>query len=104
MIDANRGTSEEALRRLKAASYERFHIELITAIERLLDDFQMTWDDLAVRLCADPEWVVNTLQGSNLKSYVGGFPLPLNELNAIAHIFSAEPYIIFRPRFPYTQS
>ena len=102
MIDANKGASEEVLRRLKAASYERFRTELITAIERLLDDFQMTWDDLAARVSFEGQEVVMT--GDILKSAVGSMPLDTGELNDIAHIFSAEPYIIFRPRFPYTQS
>jgi hypothetical protein len=113
MIDANKGASEETLRRFKEASYERFRIELIASIERLLDDFEMTWDDLAEKLqwkqhdgtiytaCFGP-----LLGGAGVKKYIGGesvtpFDLDIKELNEIAHVFSAEPYIIFRPRFPY---
>jgi hypothetical protein len=95
MIDANKGASEETLRRFKEASYERFRIELIASIERLLDDFEMTWDDLAKKLM----WF--SLTGSGVKDRLGGAYIGVEELNEIAHVFSAEPYIIFRPRFPY---
>lgn len=98
MIDANRNTSVEVLDQLKAASYERFRIELFGAVEKLLEDFKMTWDDLAEKL----DWGV---KGETLKNIVGDAgTIPLKELNEIAHTFSTEPYIIFRPRHPWTQT
>ncbi len=97
MIDANKGTTLDTLRRLKQASEERFRIQLFEAIIMSLDNFKMTWDDLADKLPAKRS-------GSQLKSYVGHYPLNLTEINEITHVFSAEPYIIFRPRKPYTQT
>ena len=100
MINPNRDTSEDVLRRLKEASYERMRVELKCSVELLLRDFDMTWDDLAHLLGGRivlkdahlARW--NILQGS----------LTLKQLNDIAHIFSCEPYIIFRPRMPWTKT
>jgi len=103
MIDANKGTSEETLRRLKQASYERFSIELVKAVEKLLEDFEMTWDDLAGELCWD-DGNGSYLSGDEIKKEMGLGPMGTDEINAIAHVFSKEPYILFRPRKPYTQS
>ena len=109
-IDANKGCPEDTLRRLKAASYERFHIELIKSIERLLEDFEMDWDDLAGKL----QWKWNEyhnpiryLTGDEVKAAIGGNGfriMDMEAINAIAHVFSMEPYILFKPRFPYTLS
>ena len=97
MIEPNRDTSEDVLVRLKQGSYERFHLQLINDIDQLLSEFEMSWDDLAERL---------TLKrtGIELKKYLGGCPLSMEELNSVAAIFSAEPYILFRPRFPWIQN
>ena len=99
MIDPNKGCSDETLRRLKEESYERFRIELFEAVKKKLEDYQMTWDDLADRL----QWEgVN--DGDMLKKEIGADLLTVEELNQIAHCFSAEVYPIFRPRFPWTNS
>jgi hypothetical protein len=97
MIDPNKGASDEVLERLKQESYERFRIQLINSIEKLLDDFHMTWDDLGKKL----GWP-GYLRGCDLKSYLDD--IPLEDLNCIAHAFSTEPYVIFRPRMPWTQT
>lgn len=111
MIDANKGCTEETLRRFKDASYERFRIELIKAIEQLLVDFEMDWDDLAEKL----QWRVQdgsiftaafgpNMTGDQVRQHIGGcsiVPSDIGELNDIAHVFSMEPYILFRPRLPY---
>ena len=97
MVNPNQTTSEDVLRRLKEASYERMRIELKCSIELLMKDFDMTWDDLA-------ELLKSEHTGISLKKYVGTAPLPLEELNLLAHIFSCEPYIIFRPREPWTKT
>lgn len=96
MTDPNKGVTPNVLARLKKASYERFLIELLIGIEQLLRDFDMTWDDLADRIYPTKGW------GLVLKKQVGDGELSLSELNDIAHIFSTEPYLIFRPRFPWT--
>jgi len=99
MIDPTRDTTPETLRRLQDASFERFHRSLMDAIEQMLIDFEMTWEDLTKK--------ANLRRGGegvlSLKEYVGKSPLTMEELNAIAAAFSAEPYILFRPRFPWTQ-
>ena len=110
MINPNRSTSEDVLRRLKQASYERMRVELKCSIELLLKDFEMSWDDLADKL----KWPWNRhhssirfLSGEEVKQVIideGFYPLTLDTLNEIAHIFSAEPYIIFRPRLPWIKT
>ena len=92
MIDANRGATEETLRRLQAESYERFRLELFKSVEQLLADFEMTWDDLAGK----------AMTGKQLKEIVGSGNIDLENLNEIAAVFSAEPYVIFKPRLPWT--
>ena len=110
MVNPNRDTSEDVLRRLKEASYERMRVELKCSIELKMKDFKMTWDDLADKL----KWPWNRhhapirfLSGEEIKRVIvdeGFYPLDLVTLNAIAHVFSCEPYIIFRPREPWTQT
>lgn len=97
MIDANKDTSDEVLRRLREGSYERFRLQLFKAVEQLLADFEMTWDDLAT--------VIGYGTGGFFKNALGTTnSLTLTDLNEIAAVFSAEPYIIFRPRKPWIQS
>ncbi len=65
-----------------------------------MKDYDMDWDDLARLLGGAKElkdadrvkW--NVIQGS----------LTLKQLNDVAHIFSCELYIIFRPREPWTKT
>ena len=97
MIDANRGATEETLRRLQAESYERFRLELFKSVEQLLADFEMTWDDLAHK-------INKNMSGTEVKFYVGGdiHDIDVRMINEIAAVFSAEPYIIFKPRLPWT--
>ena len=98
MINPNRATSEDVLRRLKEASYERMRVELKCTIELLMKDFDMTWDDVAEKL-------ERGTFGHEVKEILIGHPkLNLADLNDIAHIFSCEPYIIFRPREPWTKT
>jgi len=108
MIEANKGASEDTLRRLKEASYERFRVQLIKAVEKLLEDFEMTWDDLAKKL----QWRFwdrysqsfergKVQTGQDIKTTLGTKHISLFALNDIAHVFSMEPYILFKPRFPY---
>ncbi|KKM95674.1 hypothetical protein LCGC14_1185770 [marine sediment metagenome] len=99
MLNPNKGASTDVLVRLKAASYERFRIELFNSVEKLLEDFDMTWQDLARKL----GWSISG-DGAWLKRKIGNEELDLQELNEIAHVFSSEPYLIFRPRFPWTQT
>ena len=100
MINPNQNTSEEVLRRLKEASYERMRVELKCSIELQMKDFDMTWDDLG-RLWGMEETV---RRAKRAKHKVIQGSLTLNELNTLAHIFSCEPYIIFRPRMPWTKT
>jgi hypothetical protein len=103
MIDPNRNISEEVLERCKRASYERFRIQLMESIEKLMGEFDITWDDLAEKL----QWEAIKLGGGHLngdevKNKIGDGFLTTGKINDIAHCFSAEAHIIFRPRFPYT--
>lgn len=103
MIDPNRGASGEILTQQKEVSYERLRLQLFEAIEGKLAEFGMTWDDLADRLrWGSPNG--GFLKGRTLRREVGIGPLTSEDINAIAHCFSAEVYIIFRPRFPITQT
>jgi len=100
MINPNRNTSEEVLRRLKEASYERMRVELKCNVEILMRDFDMSWDELGKLLgIRDIESRAVMVQQNVIQGY-----LSLNTLNALAHIFSTEPYIIFRPREPWTKT
>ena len=105
MINPNRATSEEVLRRLKAASYERMRVELKCSIELLLKDFGMTWDDLGELHGFGPtgETDIET-RADRIKNHVIQGGIFLEELNALAHTFSCEPYIIFRPREPWVKT
>lgn len=106
MIDANKDTSPEVLERLREASYERFRIQLLNAVEKLLEDFEMSWDDLAWKLQWNifPEEVGRVMSGEQVKREIGESFLTDEEFNDIAHCFSAEPYIIFRPRKPWIKT
>jgi len=103
MINPNRQTSEDVLRRLKEASYERMRVELKCSIELLMKDFDMTWDDLGELLGFGPSTEGDTRE-DRVKWHILQSGLFLSELNTLAHIFSCEPYIIFRPRMPWTQT
>jgi len=100
MRNPNRGTSSDVLDRLKAASYERMRVELKCSVELKMKDFGMTWDDF-VSLMGNGK----TLKDGDMvrKTIIQG-RLTLKQLNDIAHIFSCEPYIIFRPREPWTKT
>ncbi len=97
MIDPNRNTSEDVLRRLKEASYERMRVELKCSIELLMRDFDMDWDDVG-RLLEIRH--VGSRAVMTKQNVIQGY-LSLSTLNALAHVFSCEPYIIFRPRLPW---
>ena len=108
MINPNRDTSEDTLRRLKEASYERMRVELKCSIELLLKDFSMTWDDIG-RLLGMKKKLQRPREGMKTRADLirwkvvqGG--ITLNDLNTLAHIFSCEPYIIFRPREPWIKT
>jgi len=102
MIDPNRGASADVLAQHKAQSYERFRLELFEAIKSLLKDFDMTWDDLAMQVLFPNG--TRYMTGVELRQRVGSEEIGLSEVNAIAHVFSAEPQVIFRPRAPWTDS
>jgi len=104
MIDANRGTSEEVQKRLREGSAERFQTQLFESIRLLLNDFQMSWDELAEKLQWPYQIVRGVRSGGNVRFRISHHDLTVKEINEIAHVFSAEPYIIFRPRKPYTQT
>ncbi|KKM64828.1 hypothetical protein LCGC14_1497370 [marine sediment metagenome] len=105
MINPNRNTSEEVLRRLKEASYERMRVELLNSLVLKMKDFDMSWDDLGHLLGWEPtgEMDIET-RADRVKNHVIQGGLFLSELNELAHIFSCEPYIIFRPREPWTKT
>ena len=105
MINPNQARSEEVLRRLKEASYERMRVELKCTIELLMKDFDMSWDDLGRLLGEETRTPGNGLsRAERTKWRVVQGQITLVELNALAHLFSTEPYIIFRPREPWTQT
>lgn len=98
MINPNKDASEDVLRRLKDGSYERMRVELKNSIELKLRDFDMTWDDIAEKL-------ERGLLGPEIKNMIIDHPdLNLTDLNDIAHLFSCELYIIFRPREPWVRT
>lgn len=105
MINPNRQTSEDVLRRLKEASYERMRVELKCSIELKMKEFGMDWDKLGELLGFGPtgETDVET-RADRVKGHVIQGGMFLSELNAVAHIFSCEPYIIFRPREPWVKT
>ncbi len=105
MIDPNRNTSEDVLRRLKEASYERMRVELKCSVELLLRDFDMTWDDLGRLLGEETRTPGNgPSRADSAKWRIVSGQITLVELNALTHVFSCEPYIIFRPRMPWTKT
>lgn len=93
MINPNRNTSEDVLRRFKEASYERMRVELKCSVELLLQDFSMSWQDLE-----------SLLMTNTPKKDIVQDELTLRQLNEIAHLFSCEPYILFRPREPWVKT
>ena len=105
MINPNRDTSEEVLRRLREASYERMRVELKCSVELLMKDFKMTWDDIGELLGFGPtgETDIET-RADRVRNHVIQGGIFLEELNRIAHVFSCEPYILFRPRHPWVNS
>lgn len=105
MINPNRDTSEDVLRRLKEASYERMRVELKCSIELLMKDFGLSWDELGELHGFGPTGETDlTTRADRIKSHLIDGGIFLRELNEIAHIFSCEPYIIFRPREPWTKT
>ena len=102
MINPNQAISKDVLQRLKEASYERMRVELKCSIELLMKDFDMTWDELGVLLGEEERTPGNgPSRADRAKWKVVQGQITLVELNALAHIFSYEPYIIFRPRNPW---
>ena len=105
MINPNRDTSEDVLRRLKEASYERMRNELKCSVELLMKDFNMNWDDFGKLLGEEARTPGNgPSRAERAKWRVVQGQITLVELNALAHLFSCEPYIIFRPREPWTKT
>ena len=106
MINPNRATSEDVLRRLKEASYERMRVELKCSVELLMKDFGMTWDDLGLLLGMKKKFYGprNLSRADLIRDRFIQDQVTLNDLNTLAHIFSTEPYIIFRPREPWIKT
>ncbi len=98
MINPNRDTSEEVLRRLKEGSYERMRVELKNSVEAKMRDFDMSWDNMG-----DLMGIGRSLynRGCQAKYKVVMGNMTLFQLNDLAALFSCEPYIIFRPREPW---
>lgn len=102
MINPNRETSEEVLRRLKEGSYERMRVELKNSVEAKMKDFGMSWDDIGRLLGFEIEPPdEGPSRGDIAKWKVLQGQITLVELNALTHLFSCEVYIIFRPRDPW---
>ena len=103
MINPNKNTNEEVLRRLKDGSYERMRVELKNSIESKMQDFDMSWNDLGIQLGLTPEFIGKLSSPGDVARWeiVYNDQMTLEELNAVAHIFSCEPYILFRPREPW---
>jgi len=105
MINPNRETSDEVLRLLKEGSYERMRVELKNSIELKMRDFGMNWDDLGRLLKLETMVPRKGLSSGDLaKWYVFQGLVTLEDLNALAHLFSCEPYILFRPRDPWVKT
>ena len=105
MINPNRDTSEEVLRLLKEGSYERMRVELKNSIESKMRDFDMSWDDVGIQLGMEPRTPGNGPSRAEIVTHriIQG-QVTLRDLNTLAHIFSCEPYIIFRPRDPWVKT
>ena len=105
MIDPNEGISSSVLRMMCEASFEQYKANLMIAIEQLLYDFQMTWDDLAEKLREQGREWANGMEGTDVKQVVAGAHhtggMDDEKLNDIGMVFSTVPYVIFRPREPW---
>lgn len=104
MTNPNQGASENVLRRLKEASYERMRVELKCSIELKMKEFDMTWDDIGRLLGLEKHGMFSTTRATRAKQLCVQVNISLAVLNEITHIFSCEPYIIFRPREPWTKT
>lgn len=105
MINPNRDTSEDVLRRLKEASYERMRVELKCSVELKMQEFKMTWDDIGRLLGMETRTPGNgPSRAESAKWKVVHGQITLVELNVLTHIFSCEPYVIFRPRSPWVKT
>ena len=104
MTNPNQNTSEDVLRRLRDASYERMRVELKCSVELLMKDFDMNWDDLGRLLGMKQKTWQGRIRADVAKHNIIQGSLTLNDLNLLAHIFSTEPYIIFRPREPWVKT
>lgn len=107
MINPNKNTSEDVLGRLKEASYERMRVELKITVETKMKDFKMSWDDLGRLLGVKERKKVTPVgytRADIIKRRIIQGQLTLNDLNTLAHLFSCEPYILFRPRKPWTKT
>lgn len=100
MINPNRNTSESVLRRLKEASYERMRVELKCSVELKMKEFGMSWGDL-VSLLGNGKVLKDA---DRVREHIIIGNLTLKQLNDIAHLFSCEPYLIFRPREPWVKT
>lgn len=116
MIHPNKNINqEETLRRLQEEGHERLRINLFNAIQMKLNDFEMDWKDfagmLAMHSISDEFLKIDEetgqfrgMTGEELKAELGDDPLTLEELNMIASCFSCDIQIIFKPRYPYTNT
>lgn len=104
MKNPNENTSEDVLRRLKEGSYERMRTELKCSVELLMKDFEITWDDMGRLLGMKKKMLNGMSRVDRIKWQTIQGRLTLHDLNTLAHLFSCEPYIIFRPRLPWTKS
>lgn len=105
MINPNQETSEEVLRLLKEGSYERMRVELKNSVEAKMRDFDITWDELGrlLGIAKMPE-DCDLSRGDTAKWRIVQGQITLAELNTLTHIFSCEPYILFRPRDPWIKT
>ncbi|MCK5601274.1 hypothetical protein KAR91_05385 [Candidatus Pacearchaeota archaeon] len=105
MLNPNKEASAEVLIRLKEASEERMRAELLVSVELKMKDFDMSWDDLGKLLGEEERTPGNGPSRADIAKWkiVQG-QITLKELNALTHLFSCEPYIIFRPREPWTRT
>lgn len=105
MINPNRDTSIEIQGLLEEGSYERMRVELKNTIETKLRDFEMSWDDLGRLLGMKRRAPGNgRSRGEAAKWRIFQGQITLRDLNTLAHLFSCEPYIIFRPREPWIKT
>jgi len=104
MRNPNRGSSKEVLRRLKEASYERMRVELKCSVELLMKDFGFTWDDIGRLLQVIDNPRSKRTRAEIVRHRIIEGQVTLKDLNTLAHLFSCEPYILFRPRLPWTKT